>query len=148
VDESLIPATKPPLIAEQRLSLQAIWWAVPTLHIRVNLEIVADKIRPYKPAFGLYPALRLNSCTCSIKRYRGHGPLLQFGVWFISGVTAECMRLQDAGLNNTAPVRPGMDAGRANRAMDGPLFALPRSQNYSERIKSCTARSGEFAQPA
>jgi len=26
------------------------------------------------------------------------------------------MRLQDAGLNNTAPVRPGMDAGRANRA--------------------------------
>ena len=28
------------------------------------------------------------------------------------------MRLQDAGLNNAAPVRPGMDAGRANRAMD------------------------------
>ena len=51
------------------------------------------------------------------------------------------MRLQDAGLNNAAPVRPGMDAGRANRAMDGPLFALPRSQDYSERIKSCTARS-------
>jgi len=51
------------------------------------------------------------------------------------------MRLQDAGLNNAAPVRPGMDAGRANRALDGPLFALPRSQDYSERIKSCTARS-------
>jgi len=51
------------------------------------------------------------------------------------------MRLQDAGLNNAAPVRPGMDAGRANRAMDGPLFAVPRSQDYSERIKSCTARS-------
>ncbi|PHS66112.1 MAG: hypothetical protein COB09_01195 [Thalassobium sp.] len=50
------------------------------------------------------------------------------------------MRLQDAGLNNAAPVRPGMDAGRANRAMDGPLFALPRSQDYSERIKYCTAR--------
>jgi hypothetical protein len=56
------------------------------------------------------------------------------------------MRLQDAGLNNAAPVRPGMDAGRANRAMDGPLFALPRSQDYSERIKSCTARS--WGQPA
>ena len=28
------------------------------------------------------------------------------------------MRLQDAGLNNAAPVRHGMDAGRANRAMD------------------------------
>ena len=28
------------------------------------------------------------------------------------------MRLQDAGLNHSAPVRPGMDAGRANRAMD------------------------------
>ena len=56
--------------------------------------------------------------ACLIERYRGHGPLLQFGVWFISGVASECMRLQDAGLNNTAPVRPGMDAGRANRAMD------------------------------
>jgi len=58
------------------------------------------------------------------------------------------MRLQDAGLNHSAPVRTGMDAGRANRAMDGPLFALPRPLDDSERIKTCTARSGEFARPA
>jgi hypothetical protein len=44
------------------------------------------------------------------------------------------MRLQDAGVDNSAPVRPGMDAGRANRAMDGPLFALLRPQDYSDRV--------------
>jgi len=34
--------------------------------------------------------------ACLIERYRGHGPLLvslQFGVWFISGIAAEFLRL-------------------------------------------------------
>ncbi len=30
--------------------------------------------------------------ACLIERYRGHGPLLQFGVWLISGVAAEFLR--------------------------------------------------------
>ena len=43
----------PPPIAEQRLSFQIIWWAVPTLHFGVNdrLLSVVDKIHSYGTAF-------------------------------------------------------------------------------------------------
>ena len=46
------------------------------------------------------------------------------------------MRLQDAGLNHSAPVRPGMDAGRANRAMDnfvGNKIEQPQADPQGER---------------
>ena len=35
------------------------------------------------------------------------------------------MRLQDAGMKSTEPASLCMDAERADRAMDGPLSALP-----------------------
>jgi len=42
----------PPPVAEQRLSFQIIWWAVPTLHLGVNdrLLSVVDKIHSYDSA--------------------------------------------------------------------------------------------------
>ena len=50
----------PPPVAEQRLSFQIIWWAVPTLHLGVNdrLLSVVDKIHSYDSASVSYSALR------------------------------------------------------------------------------------------
>ncbi len=46
------------------------------------------------------------------------------------------MRLQDVRLNKSAPVRPGMDAGRANKSMDnfvGNKIEQPQADPQGER---------------